>query len=306
MGRAHFDNADFLAVARARASDCGPAAVTIDSVIPRLKAPKGSFHYRFASRDALLGALWLSTVLAYQEGFVAAIEAGDGLAAALHTPASARLNLDDARLLLLYSRHDFVQGDWPAALKRGVRDQARRFEECPCRFARHAFGRVGPAQLRRATFVLAEAPVAAVKSTSSVASRRPRWSMNGSPRRIARLLAAAMPAVTPTMAFQGADRPKVTEFERPRRGITASHAPLLTMAVLRSQNFAENSSVHALSCSLSTHKAMVLRSAPHSSMVSVKQLTVEYVVGPWRIRTYLDRATFRRCSHTCERTFRRP
>ena len=29
---------------------------------------------------------WLTTVLAFQEGFVAAIEAGDGLAAALHTP----------------------------------------------------------------------------------------------------------------------------------------------------------------------------------------------------------------------------
>jgi hypothetical protein len=73
----------------------------------------------------LLVELWLKTVLAYQEGFVAAIEAGVGLAAALHTPAWARLHLDDARLLLLYSRHDFVQGDWPAALKRGVRDQAR-------------------------------------------------------------------------------------------------------------------------------------------------------------------------------------
>jgi AcrR family transcriptional regulator len=163
MGRALFDNADFLAAARVLACEHGPAAVTIDSVTQRLNAPKGSFYYRFASRDALLGELWLATVLAYQEGFVAAIEAGNGLAAALHTPAWARLHLDDARLLLLYSRHDFVQGEWPAALKRGVRDQAQRFEGCLKRFAREAFGRVGPAQLRRATFVLAEVPLAAVK-----------------------------------------------------------------------------------------------------------------------------------------------
>jgi AcrR family transcriptional regulator len=163
MGRALFDTADFLAAARALACERGPAAVTIDSVTQRLDAPKGSFYYRFASRDALLGELWLATVLAYQEGFVAAIDAGDGLAAALHTPAWARLHLEDARLLLLYSRHDFVQGDWPAALKRGVRDQAQRFEECLKRFARLAFGRVGPAQLRRATFVLADVPLAAVK-----------------------------------------------------------------------------------------------------------------------------------------------
>ena len=130
MGRPLFDNAGFLAAARALACERGPSAVTVDSVTQRLKAPKGSFYHRFASRDALLGELWLKTVLAYQEGFVAAIDAGDGLAAALHTPRWARLHLDDARLLLLYSRHDFVQGDWPAALKRGVRDQAQRFEAC--------------------------------------------------------------------------------------------------------------------------------------------------------------------------------
>jgi AcrR family transcriptional regulator len=162
MGRALFDNAGFLAAARAVACERGPSAVTVDSITQRLRAPKGSFYHRFPSRDALLGELWLKTVLAYQEGFVAAIEAGDGLAAALHTPAWARLHLEDARLLLLYSRHDFV-GDWPATLKRGVRDQAQRFEACLASFARHAFGRLGPAQLRRAAFVLVEVPIAAVR-----------------------------------------------------------------------------------------------------------------------------------------------
>ena len=130
MGRALFDNADFLSAARSLAAERGPAAVTVNSVTAQLKAPKGSFYYRFASRDLLMGELWLTTVLAYQQGFVAAIEAGDGLAAALHTPAWVRRHLDDARLLLLYSRHDFVDGDWPAPLKRGVRDQAERFEGC--------------------------------------------------------------------------------------------------------------------------------------------------------------------------------
>jgi AcrR family transcriptional regulator len=162
MGRGLFDNAGFLAAARAVACERGPSAVTVDSITQRLRAPKGSFYHRFPSRDALLGELWLKTALAYQEGFVAAIEAGDGLAAALHTPAWARLHLEDARLLLLYSRHDFV-GDWPATLKRGVRDQAQRFEACLASFARHAFGRLGPAQLRRAAFVLVEVPIAAVR-----------------------------------------------------------------------------------------------------------------------------------------------
>src|SRR6185312_16274351 len=70
---------------------------------------------------------------------------------------------DDARVLLLHSRHDFIQGEWPATLRRGARDQATRFKECLARFAQNAFGRAGPDEVRRATFVLAEVPVAAVK-----------------------------------------------------------------------------------------------------------------------------------------------
>jgi hypothetical protein len=45
-----------------------------------------------------------------------------------------------------------------------VRDQARRFEACLKSFARFAFGRVGLTQIRCATFVLAEVPIAAVKT----------------------------------------------------------------------------------------------------------------------------------------------
>ena len=72
-----FEAESFRAAARSLASERGPAAVTVDSITARLGAPKGSFYHRFASRDVLLGELWLATVLAYQEGFMAAIEAGD-------------------------------------------------------------------------------------------------------------------------------------------------------------------------------------------------------------------------------------
>jgi AcrR family transcriptional regulator len=163
MGHAHFEHADFLVAARELARKGGPAQVTVASVIDRLKAPKGSFYYRFASRDLLLGELWLATALAFQEGFVAAIEDGNGLAAALHMPAWVRQNLDDARLLLLYSRHDFVTGDWPEPLVLGVADQARRFESCLERFAGLTWGGVDATSLRLSQFVLADAPLAAVR-----------------------------------------------------------------------------------------------------------------------------------------------
>ena len=132
MGRAQFDQEGFVAAARALIAERGPQAVTVDSVAERLKAPKGSFYYRFASRDALLGEVWLNTVLAYQEGFVAAIEAGDGLKAALHTPAWARRHLDDARLLMLYSRHDFIQGDVAGAAQAWRRRARLRASRVAC------------------------------------------------------------------------------------------------------------------------------------------------------------------------------
>jgi AcrR family transcriptional regulator len=163
MRRTLFHRPDFLVAARTLVSEQGPATVTVDSITQRLKAPKGSFYHRFDSRDALLAELWLSTILDFQEGFFAALDSGDGLRAALHMPAWARSHLDDARLLLLYNRHDFVQGEWPAALRRGVQDQADRLKAGFLRFARQAFGRATAVELRFATFVLVEAPGAAVK-----------------------------------------------------------------------------------------------------------------------------------------------
>jgi AcrR family transcriptional regulator len=162
MVRPSFDDADFLVAARDLAAANGPAAVTVNSVTERLGAPSGSFYYRFASRDVLLAELWLSTALAFQTGFVAAIRAGDGLGAALHTPIWIRAHLDDARAFLLYHRDDFAHGRWPKALKDRVARQARRVDASYRRFARDTFGGVGAAELQLARFVLADVPKAAV------------------------------------------------------------------------------------------------------------------------------------------------
>src|SRR5437660_1367168 len=163
MGRPKFDDGDFLDAASAIAAERGPLAVTVGSIAARLKAPIGSFYHRFASRDVLLGELWLRTVLDFQQGITAALDAGDGLRAALHTPAWVREHLDEGRLLLLYHRDDFVQGEWPQALRDRVAAQTERMAGGFARAARLIFGRAGPDELRRAQFVLAEVPVAAVR-----------------------------------------------------------------------------------------------------------------------------------------------
>jgi AcrR family transcriptional regulator len=162
MPKRLFEDADFLAAARDLAAAGGPTSVTVSSVTERLGAPVGSFYHRFASRDVLLANVWLDTALAFQTGFVAAIKAGDGLAAALHTPIWVRSHLEEARAFLLYHRDDFAHGNWPQNLKDRVVRQGRRVDAAYKRFARDTFGGAGANELQRARFVLADVPKAAV------------------------------------------------------------------------------------------------------------------------------------------------
>lgn len=163
MGRPKYDDGEFLNAALAITAEHGPLAATVASITERLKAPVGSFYHRFSSRDVLLGELWLRTVLDFQQGITAALDAGDGLRAALHTPAWVRGHMDEARLLLLHHRDDFVQGGWPEALRQRVAAQTERMEARSARFARLIFGRAGKDEIRRAQFLLAEVPVGAVR-----------------------------------------------------------------------------------------------------------------------------------------------
>jgi AcrR family transcriptional regulator len=163
MGRAKFSHSDFLAAALAIVAEHGPSSVTVASISERLGSPTGSFYHRFASRNLLLGALWLQTVLDFQQGVSAAINAGDGLAAVLHTPAWVREHLEEGRLLLLYHRDDFVHGEWPEEFRDRVAALTQKMGTGFERFARLVFGHDGPEEYRLAQFLLAEVPVAAVR-----------------------------------------------------------------------------------------------------------------------------------------------
>lgn len=162
MVRARYTVDDFLSAALAIATERGPLAVTVGSITERMQASTGSFYHRFISRDVLLVQLWLRIEGDFQQGIGAALDAGDALRAALHTPVWAREHPDEARLLLLYHRDDFVQDKWPEALRDAAAAQTERIHAGFAAFARLAFGRVGQDELRRAQFLLAEVPVAAV------------------------------------------------------------------------------------------------------------------------------------------------
>jgi AcrR family transcriptional regulator len=161
--RAKFALADFLAAAQAIAVERGPSGATVASISERLKAPIGSFYHRFASREVLLGNIWLKTVLDFQRGVTMALDAEDGLAAALHTPRWSREHLDQARLLLLFDREDFVAGKWPKELRERVAEMTRLMKNAAPRRARAVFGRDGGEEQRLAQFLISEVPVAAVR-----------------------------------------------------------------------------------------------------------------------------------------------
>jgi AcrR family transcriptional regulator len=163
MGHAKFSEDDFLKAALALVAERGVSGVTVASLSERVGAPTGSFYHRFASRDVLLGSLWLRAVLAFQAGIRAALDAGDGLKAALHTPAWVRKHPHDARLLLLHDRKDFLQGEWPAELRGRVAEMTERIESGSRRWARVIFGREGRNEVRLAQFLISELPVAVVR-----------------------------------------------------------------------------------------------------------------------------------------------
>jgi AcrR family transcriptional regulator len=163
MGHPKFSHEDFLGAALAIIAERGVSGVTVAAVSERLGSPTGSFYYRFASRDVLLGSLWLQAVLEFQAGISAALGADDGLRAALHTPAWVRTHPDQARLLLLYDRKDFLHGEWPPELRERVVEMTQRIESGSRQWARAIFGKEGRDEIRLAQFLISELPIATVR-----------------------------------------------------------------------------------------------------------------------------------------------
>jgi AcrR family transcriptional regulator len=163
MGHPKFSQEDFLRAALAIFAERGVSGVTVAAVSDRLGSPTGSFYHRFASRDVLLGSLWLQAILEFQAGISAALDAGNGLGAALHTPAWVRKRPDQAGLLLLYDRKEFLRGEWPPELRERVAEMTQRIESGSRRWARVIFGKEGREEIRLAQFLISELPVATVR-----------------------------------------------------------------------------------------------------------------------------------------------
>lgn len=161
--RAILTKADFLAGAAALIAESGPAAATVTAVIGRLGAPAGSFYHRFASRDELMGELWLELVEDFQSRFLALLGGGKPLKAALFTPHWCQKHPKQARTLLLYRREDFEEKGWPTEFQARAQAAGRALASGLAAFAGSLHGAAPAELMARTRFALVEAPLAAVK-----------------------------------------------------------------------------------------------------------------------------------------------
>lgn len=115
-----FNDEQVLDHALALAATASPNDVSVKAIAAAMEAPSGSIYYRFASRDLLMGSLWLRCVERFQSTFLSLLALEDpiqaSVRAAVHTVEWSRSNVLDAQVLLLHRRQDFMGPEWPAAL----------------------------------------------------------------------------------------------------------------------------------------------------------------------------------------------
>jgi AcrR family transcriptional regulator len=170
MGRrALYSTDQILDAARDLAAQSGPAAVTIAALGSALGgAPSGSLYHRFASRNELLGRLWLRTAAGFQDGFAAAASSAPddahaaGLRAALSMPARVRVDPQGARIMLLHRREDFLSSEWPAEMQAEARRLKQHLDDTVRALSRRLLGD-SPEALRATAFATIDIPFGAVR-----------------------------------------------------------------------------------------------------------------------------------------------
>ena len=162
-----FSEAQILDAAAEIVAAGGPGAATIGAISNMLKAPSGSIYHRFASRDVLLGRLWLSKAAFFQNRFAAALADREpvkaGVAAALSIVRAVRDDFAGARIMLLHRRGDFLDGDWPPDMAAEAIRLKHQVDDAMSDIVRRLFGRVGPETFQLAYFAMIDVPLAAVR-----------------------------------------------------------------------------------------------------------------------------------------------
>ncbi|MDZ4813372.1 MAG: TetR/AcrR family transcriptional regulator [Pseudomonadota bacterium] len=163
---AKFGHDQIVGVTTRIAAKLGPEQATIARIADALQAPTGSIYHRFASRNMLLGEVWLRSAESFQAGFAAAISGHDalaaGLAGALFVSARVRAEPEQARILLLHRRSDFLGAGWPVEMADRAAALKKHGDAALRRISKALLGRTDADALRTVTYALVDAPLAAV------------------------------------------------------------------------------------------------------------------------------------------------
>lgn len=164
---ARFTYEQIVAATARVAATHGPGGATIARIAEALRAPTGSIYHRVSSRDVLLGEVWLGAAQSFQEAFLerlaGPVARDAGLAAVRYVPERVRAQPQEARILMLHRREDFLARGWPAPMRARAGALQARMDGGLGSFCHRLFGRDDTTTRRIAVYALAEAPIAAMK-----------------------------------------------------------------------------------------------------------------------------------------------
>lgn len=171
------DETTILMAASTLVARGGPQAATMAAIGQAVGAANGSIYHRFASRDALLGRLWLNKARIFQDRWEAAFDVPDarqaGLEAALSLPRTARADLEGARIMLLHRREDFLSDAWPEEMKTEAERLGAQVVDLLGKAARRLFGSRSAAAKRATIFAVLDIPFAATHRYVAAAKAPP-------------------------------------------------------------------------------------------------------------------------------------
>lgn len=160
MGRrAKFQKSDFIDAALDLLAEQGIKGITIAAMARRINAPVGSVYHRFASREILLAELWVKLIASFQTGFIAELESGNGLNAALYTFKWVRKHPRKARVFMRYRREELISGNWPETIKARAEALTAEVNISIVAFTAQFFGKITRQNIDRVLYCLVQAPL---------------------------------------------------------------------------------------------------------------------------------------------------
>ncbi|VAW00481.1 hypothetical protein MNBD_ALPHA01-839 [hydrothermal vent metagenome] len=161
--KAEFDGDDFILAAIGLIAHGGPTAATMNAIAISAGAPTGSIYHRFKSRSALLGAAWLYALSAMSDEILPDLMLGQSDDAVSALIRWVEMNPAMARMIMLYSENDLIDGELPPTLHKELNQANQKLGTGLSTLLKHRRKALTAANLALANFAVFDGPIAAMK-----------------------------------------------------------------------------------------------------------------------------------------------